>query len=33
MKKLDDLSAQIKEMNEIIKEMQLNLKILKDRAE
>ena len=33
MKKLDDLSAQIKEMNEIIKEMQLNLKILKDRGE
>ena len=33
MKKLDDLTAQIKEMNEIIKEMQLNLKILKDRGE
>ena len=33
MKKLDDLSAQIKEMNEIIKEMQLNLKILKDTGE
>ena len=33
MKKLDDLSAQIKEMNQIIKEMQLNLKILKDRGE
>ena len=34
MKKIDDLSAQMKEMNEmneIIKEIQLNLNILKDR--
>ena len=34
MKKIDDLSAQMKEMKEmkeIIKEMQLNLNILKDR--